>query len=332
MKIRFLPQKRKKWRVLLCTLFVIFTIVSTEQIATSVNVSASDQIRGSAVFSPLPNMEAIEKEVHVIKDLAYGKTKNSLLDIYHPIHTTEPLPVILWIHGGGYVSGSKDSRQNYGMALANAGYVVANIDYALAPDQLYPGPVLQANAALEFLALHAKEYGGDMSRIFIGGDSAGSQIASQIAAVISNKTLAKAMDIQPAIQSQYLQGALLMCGLYNMETVRATGFPNIDLFLNTYTGSDQFESFSRIHELSTVNQITPDYPPVFITVGDGDPFSSQAQELVQALESENVAVDSVFFEGSGKGLKHEYQYALDTVDGQETLEKTLNFLFANSNR
>lgn len=312
-------------------LFVLITIVSTEQIATSVNVSASIPIIGSAVFSAPPNMEAIEKNVRVIKDLTYGKSKNSFLDIYRPVNGTKALPVILWIHGGGYVGGSKDSRQDYAMALANAGYVVANIDYALAPDQLYPGPVLQANDALEYLARHANEYGGDMNRLFIGGDSAGAQIASQITAVISNDALAAAMNIKPAVYSEQLQGALLMCGLYNMETVRATGFPNIDLFLNTYTGAEKFETFPRITEMSTVHHITPDYPPVFITVGDGDAFSSQSLELAQALESQNVAVESVFFEGSGKNLKHEYQYALDTVDAQETLEKTLNFLFVKSN-
>jgi acetyl esterase/lipase len=312
-------------------LFVLFTIVSTEQIATSVNVSASDQITGSAVFSPPPNIDAIRKEVHILKDLMYDETKNSFMDIYRPAYAAKPLPVILWIHGGGYVGGSKDSRQDYGMALANAGYVVANIDYGLAPDQLYPGPVLQANAALEFMAIHASEFGGDMSRLFIGGDSAGAQIASQVAAVISNDTLASVMGIQPAVQTEQLKGALLMCGLYNMDTVRATGFPNVDLFLNTYTGSDHFESFSRINELSTVKQITPDYPPVFITVGDGDPFSSQSAELAQALKSQNIEVDSVFFEDSNKELKHEFQYALDTIDGQETLEKTLDFLSANSN-
>ncbi|TWT02556.1 alpha/beta hydrolase [Planomicrobium sp. CPCC 101079] len=309
----------------------MFTIVPAEQIATSVNVSASDQVTGSAIFSAPPNIEAIKKEVHVLKDLIYDETKNSFMDIYRPAYAADPLPVILWIHGGGYVGGSKDSRQDYGMALANAGYIVANIDYALAPGQVYPGPVLQANAALEYMKLHASEFGGDMSRLFIGGDSAGAQIASQLAAVISNKKLAGAMDIRPAVQLEHLRGALLMCGLYNMETVRATGFPNIDLFLNTYTGSDQFESFSRIDELSTVNQITPDYPPVFITVGDGDPFASQAAELVQALDSQNVLVDSVFFEDSGKELKHEFQYALDTIDAQKTLEKTFNFLAAKSN-
>src|SRR5690606_42069973 len=53
-----------------------------------------------------------------------------------------------------------------------------------------PGPVVQANAALDYLQEHAADFGGDMSRIFIGGDSAGAQIASQLSAVLSNSELA----------------------------------------------------------------------------------------------------------------------------------------------
>src|SRR5690606_15024470 len=157
--------------------------------------------------------------------------------IYYPEDLEEAVPIILWIHGGGYVGGTKDSRRDYAMTLAHGGYVVANMDYGLAPEQLYPGPVSQANAALTYLRDHAADFGGDMDRIFIGGDSAGAQIASQLSAVLSNHDLAETIGIQPAAQSDTLRGALLFCGLYNMETVAATGFPNIEYFLNTYTGT-----------------------------------------------------------------------------------------------
>lgn len=216
------------------------------------------------------------------------------------------------------------------MALAAEGFVVANMDYGLAPEHRYPTPIFQANEALTYLQAHAASYGGDMARVFIGGDSAGAQISSQLAAVLSNKELARAMKLQPALQADQLRGAVLFCGLYNMETVRATNFPNIEFFLSTYTDTVPFESFAGIDEMSTVNHITADYPPVFITVGDADPFSSQSTELVQVLESENIPVISVFFEGTHKNLKHEYQYALHTPDAQQTFEKTLEFLSLNS--
>lgn len=321
---------QKKWIISFSLITLLFAMVFFEEITSSPDASASIHISGSAAFSPPPDINEISERVRVVENLSYSDSSNSLLDIYHPKEAAASMPVILWIHGGGYVGGSKDSRQDYAMALADAGYVVANIDYALAPEALYPGPVLQANQALAYMELHAAEYGGDMERVFVGGDSAGAQIASQVAALVSNVELAETMAIQPAISNNQLQGALLLCGLYNLDTVRATAFPNIDLFLTAYTGAEPFESFPRIDELSTVQHISPDFPPVFITVGDADPFVSQSTELVDILKANEVQVSSVFFEGTQKNLKHEYQYDLSTEDARDTLEKTLQFLFVHS--
>lgn len=321
---------QKKWIVPVFLISLLFVVAVFGEITASPDASASIQIAGSAAFSSPPDITEISEQVQVIKNLSYSESPNSFLDIYHPKNATASMPVILWIHGGGYVGGSKDSRQDYAMALANAGYVVANIDYALAPESLYPGPVLQANKALAYMQLHAAEYGGDMDRVFIGGDSAGAQIASQVAALISNVELAEAMAIQPSISNSQLQGALLLCGLYNLDTVRATAFPNIDVYLSAYTGTEPFETFQRIDELSTVQHVSSDFPPAFITVGDADPFVSQSTELVDVLQSHGVPVSSVFFEGTQKNLKHEYQYDLSTEDALETLDKTLQFLFIHS--
>ncbi|MBT2581451.1 alpha/beta hydrolase [Planococcus sp. ISL-109] len=287
-------------------------------------------IIGSAIYSPPPNIAEVVSQVEVVKDIRYHESDNAFMDFYYPKDATGPLPVVLWIHGGGFIGGSKDSRQDYGMVLANEGYLVANIDYALAPGQLYPGPVIQANEALRFLQQSAAQYGGDMKRIFVGGDSAGAQIASQLAALQSNPALAETMNLAPAVSSEQLRGALLFCGLYDMQTVRDSGFPNIDFFLNAYTGAESFEAFGNIHEMSTIQHVTSDYPDVFISAGDADPLEPQSVALADSLRFRGVDVTDVFFRDTDKNLKHEYQYALDTNDGQETLGKTLDFLLEKS--
>ncbi|MFE3974723.1 carboxylesterase family protein [Peribacillus sp. YIM B13481] len=75
-------------------------------------------------FASPKNMEIIKEQVHVEKDLTYDKhgMDNSILDIYYPKNMNKPLPVIMWIHGGAFVSGSKEQTKKYGMALANEGY------------------------------------------------------------------------------------------------------------------------------------------------------------------------------------------------------------------
>lgn len=305
---------------------LMLAMVIPELFIPSFDASASKKGVSSSVYTAPPNLAAIEDNVAAAENLIYSPLENSVLDIYYPETIDKALPVILWIHGGGYIGGSKDKRKHYGMALADAGYVVANIDYALAPKQLYPGPIIQANAALEYLLMHAAQYGGDMSRIFIGGDSAGAQISSQLVAAATNPALASAVGITPAIRPETLRGTILFCGLYNMETVRDTAYPRIDLFLNTYTGTERFEAFGRINELSMVDHITEAYPPAFISAGDADRLASQSVELAETLEAKGTAVDAVFFEGSGKGLGHQYQFTLHTEDAQATFEKTLSFL------
>ena len=309
---------------------LMLAMVISELFMTSFDASASKKPISSSVYTAPPNLAVIEENVLAAENLIYSDLEDSVLDIYYPKTIEKALPVILWIHGGGYIGGTKDMRKNYGMALANAGYVVANIDYALAPKQLYPGPIIQANEALEYLQVNAAQYGGDMSRIFIGGDSAGAQISSQLAATITNPALASAVSINPAIDPGALRGTILFCGLYNMETVRATAYPRIDLFLNTYTGTERFEDFGRINELSTVGHVTAAYPPAFISAGDADLLASQSVELADTLKAKGIAVDEVFFEGSGKGLGHQYQFTLHTEEAQATFEKTLAFLSAQS--
>lgn len=320
----------KIWIFPLVIVLLLAALVLAEELLTPKDAAASREPAGSAVFAPPPSIDEVRAGVEVIPDLVYEAQSGALLDIYVPVDADDSMPVVLWIHGGGYVGGSKDSRKDYAMTLAYDGYIVANMDYGLAPQQLYPGPIFQANAALDYLQQHAADFGGDMSRIFIGGDSAGAQIASQLSAVISNSALANEMGIQPAVGSENLRGALLYCGLYNMETVGDTGFPNIDYFLNVYTGTTAYQTYENIHELSTVRHLTPDFPAAFVSVGDGDPLAPQSAELAGLLQAAGVEVETVFFDGTDKNLQHEFQYALDTLDAQETFEQMLDFLSVKS--
>ncbi|PFR27561.1 lipase [Bacillus cereus] len=284
-------------------------------------------------FASPKNMETIRKQVIVKKDIVYDKDglDNSILDIYSPKDANEKLPVIMWIHGGGFLSGSKEQTQEYGMALANAGYVVANINYAIAPHQKYPGPVLQANQALKFLQNNIAKYGGDMNRLFIGGDSAGAQIASQTAALISNEQLARTMDIHPSIDNKQIKGLLLFCGPYSMDRLdnpksSIIGKWMVHTMFWSYTGEKDVASFPRLAELSTVKHVTPNYPPVFLTVGDADPLAPHSADLIDALKQNGVEVESVLFDGTKSELGHEYQFDFASPHAEKTLGKTIEFL------
>jgi acetyl esterase/lipase len=247
------------------------------------------------------------------------------IDVYAP-QSASALPVVLWIHGGGFISSSADTVRDYAILLANAGYVVASLDYSLAPGARYPTPIVQGNAALAYLAANADDFGGDPSNISLGGDSAGAQIAAQLAAVQSSPALATTMAITPALEPGGLRSVLLFCGLYDMDTVGSTGFPALRTYLWSYTGTRTWTTNARIDELSVTRHLTADYPATFITVGDADPFAPQAAELTDALTSAGVPVTGLFYAGSGDGLGHEYQFDFTLPQAQEAFTKTSAFL------
>ena len=253
------------------------------------------------------------------------------LDIYTPDSAGGgPRPVVLWIHGGGFISSSAATVADYTILLAHAGYTVASLDYSLAPGVAYPAPVRQGNAALRYLRANAARFGGDPERIVLGGDSAGAQIASELAAVQANPGLARAVGLTAAVPSGTLRGVVLFCGLYDLRTVGSTGFPALRTYLWAYTGDRDWTSYPAIDQLSTVRQVTPAYPPTFLSVGDADPFAGQAAELAQALKQQAVPLTTLFWTGTGDHLNHEYQFNFDLPQARTAFQRTVAFLAADT--
>jgi acetyl esterase len=118
--------------------------------------------------------------IEVIRDLAYAGTEDvsHRLDIYRPIGATKPLPVVLYAHGGGFQLLSKDTHWLMGLVFARAGYVVCNISYRLAPKHPFPAALEDTCTAFRWVAQHIAQYGGDVNRLVLAGESAGANLVA----------------------------------------------------------------------------------------------------------------------------------------------------------
>lgn len=100
--------------------------------------------------------------------------------------------------------------------------------------------------------------------------------------------------------------------------------------MESYTGKRDWEQqFKYISEMSTINQVTEDYPPTFLSVGDADPFYSQNIEFYKKLKSTDVPVDTLFYDGSHK-LRHQYQFHMELPESQQNMKDVLRFLSRNT--
>lgn len=267
-------------------------------------------------------------------DIPYADdSPDAVLDIFVPadLDAEKRLPVIVWVHGGAFIGGSKNHVANYMKILAGWGYVTVSIDYSLAPKAIYPTPVLQLNQALGYVAAHADEHHIDMARIFLGGDSAGAQIAAQAALAISEPGYAKALGLKPAITRDQLRGLVLVSGAFAADGFsfegRFRGFRRT--VLRSYLGSEDVANDPRLKQLSIIANATKSFPPAFITSGNGDPLEPQARRLAAKLNRLGVKADTLFFAKTHQpALEHEYQFNLDIGEGRQALERVVAFLRA----
>lgn len=243
------------------------------------------------------------------------------LDVYQPAQGAGPLPTIVWFHGGGFLAGDKAHVANYLKILAARGYTTIAVGYSLAPASHYPTPLKQGNAALAYLANHAQRLRVDPRRFFLAGDSAGAQLAAQLANIVTSPAYAADVGITPSITRAQLRGVILHCGVYDLDL----GPPGH--FMRTAAWSYSGRKDAKLAEISVARYVTADFPPAFISVGNDDPLEAHSRALAQALASVGVKVDTLFFPADHRPeLPHEYQFNLDSEAGRLALERTLRFL------
>jgi acetyl esterase len=258
--------------------------------------------------------------------------EDALFDLFAPAGASAPRPLVVWVHGGAFVGGTRSDLSGYLQVLAARGFAVMAIDYTRAPEAQYPTPVRQTNAALAFIVANAARFNIDPARIFLAGDSAGAQIAAQSALVISEPAYASRIGVRPGLPRSSLRGVLLFCGPYDPATLDFDsaygGFMRTVIW--SYLGTRDPRD-PRVTQMSIAPHITGAFPPAFISVGNADPLAPQSHALAQALAAQGVEVDALFFPPDhDPPLDHEYQLLLSTEDGMRSLDRSVAFLRAHA--
>lgn len=288
-------------------------------------------------FVPPIHYEHALNATKIVKDINYNSNfPNGTLDIIYPKNKMKQQPVIFWMHGGGFVGGDKADITGYAVELAAHGYPVVNINYALAPKNTYPTPVIQLGEAYKYLKNNNQRYQINLDQVYFAGDSAGAQISGQFIMIQTSARYAKLAKIQAIVPSSTIKGSLLFCGPYHMPALaKIEATKKIQDFLRTtgwaYIGKKNWDSSPEIQISSILNHVTKNYPPTFITDGNTGSFENQGKELAAALRRKGVFVDSLFFDKKRYGnLAHEFQFKMNTQAGLDTFNRVLAFLEKNS--
>lgn len=238
-----------------------------------ISASINDYKRDKAI--PLP------EGITCCRNIPYSTHGSAnLLDVYYPDGTNCPLPTIVSIHGGGYVYGSKEIYRRYGMDMAQRGFAFVNFNYRLAPRWQFPAPLEDTNAVMEWICKNAARYHLDPHRIILLGDSAGAQLASQYAAIVTNQDYARLFSF--LVPDITIRAVGLNCGMYDM--VKRAAAPRSGILLD-YLGKDTSANDPRFRVLES---ITEDFPPAYIVTACHDFLREEAKPMWEFLTAKGI--------------------------------------------
>ena len=252
---------------------------------------------------PLSGSEINNHASHILQDVVYCTMDGVPLyaDIYFPKNRSAITPLLIYIHGGGWRSGSRNGGA--GMmdipALLDAGFTIASIDYRLAPDYKMPAMIEDVKCAVRSFRAHAADYKIDPNRIGAWGSSAGGHLVS----ILGTSDESAGFDVGEYLNySSRVQAVVDMFGPVDFLT-----FPfnqHSSLVASTVFGTADL-SDPIFAAASPVTYISTDDPPFLILQGDLDrtvPLS-QSQEFYDKLTDSGVDAQLVIVNGGDHGLK-----------------------------
>lgn len=222
--------------------------------------------------------------------------------VYLPISVQGPLPVLLWLHEGGYILGSADAEDLTAKSIVSAlGCAVISVDYRLVPETPHPGPVEDCYAALKWLFPHADELGIDPQRIAVGGRSAGGGLAAALALLMRDRG-------EIPLVFQFLLAPMLddrTCTLAKPHPYTGEFFwtPEANRFgwtalLGQEPGGPDVSSYAAAARA----QHLEDLPATFINVGALDLFLEEDLEYARRLMRAGVPTELHIYPGAYHGF------------------------------
>jgi len=205
-------------------------------------------------------------------DIPYAPGARHALDVYAPDDARD-VPVIVFWYGGSWEKGSKEMYRFVGAALANAGYVAVLPDYGVYPAVKFPDFMDDGARAVAWAAQHAREYGGDPTRMFLIGHSAGAHMAALLA--LDERYLRRAN-----VDVKNVRGLIGLSGPY---ALRPTDAPLNEIFASPYTPAD----WQAVHYVGAAS------PPALLLHGaeDGVVWASHAEALADAYKQAGASVE-----------------------------------------
>lgn len=282
---------------------------------------------GKEVLSYPDDFDCTLSKTEIFNSLEYtSKYPSNTYDLYRPIDK-QNAPVLIWLHGGFFIAGDKKGVENVCASIAAQGYNVIAMNYALAPEHKYPTAIFQLDEMITHLKLRHPDM--DISKIALAGDSAGGYIAAQYCAMLSNEKMQSAANIHLLNSKHNINACVLVCApidISMMQGLNAKLDKLLPVFGRAYFGRGKWYCNDKFKHTKTIDYVTSQFPPTFITDGNHISFEPQNKLLGQKLTDVGVDCEQLYFDIESGNVEHEYLFTLTDDNASLALDRICKFL------
>ena len=260
-------------------------------------------------ITPLLAHRPLPPGVTVKKDIAYVENGHARqkLDLYFPTNSTKnALPMVIYIHGGAWLEGSKE--QCPALDLLNHGFAVASINYRLSQHALFPAQIEDCKAAVRFIRAHAKEWGIDPKKVGVCGTSAGGHLVAMLGTACEDKQFEVGAHLD---QSSRPTCVCNFFGVSDLTTIHQQSDPQQSVIQHQLPTSPESKLIGgtvadqpeQARAASPVFYVSKNDVPMLLLHGTKDRLVPYAQsvQLHEALKKAGVASELHTVEGAGHG-------------------------------
>lgn len=263
-------------------------------------------------------------DIQRFDDIQYGPDPvENKLDVYRPKNAQGKIPVIVSVHGGGWVYGDKELYQFYGMTLAQRGFAVVNFTYRLAPEVKFPAPLEDTNNVISWMYENQEEYSLDMDHVFMVGDSAGGHLCGLYSAICTNPEYA--VNYTFKVPNGFVpQAVALNCGAYNpLSEVGVLGGEQDQKIMEDFL--PEKGSAKERALVNVTDHVTEKFPPVYLMTCVGDFCRPQAPLLEATLKKNGVYYEFKTYGTEENPLYHVFHLTIQEPEGQKCNDEECDF-------
>jgi len=239
------------------------------------------------------------------KGIVYDKERGLKLDLYAPQNLTEKTPVVLLVHGGGWVVGSRDHFRREGISFASSGVIAISVQYRLSNLADYPAQIVDLHKALDWIEANKDARFFDTDRIYAMGNSAGGHLVSVLGT-----------ESEPRVKGVInLNGPVDLAAFWR-DCGADRCSDNVEHLLRELFECSLEECPERFKEASPLFRVTKKSASFLILHGDADKAVpvSQSINFHEKLKSQDIDSELIIFRGQGHHLFYDQKIILDFIE------------------